>query len=181
MTNSLLDIIVQRLFHYSSKCSRLISSDGITTRNFSIDSLDGIFEGVTIDAHLSRRNLLSLGNTMSTAKNLDDYQYKICLEVPSIPDSDPIKLQLQKFRIAIIASFAVLVMRIKSSNAEDELRKWNSFATILLRKTSEFVTNLRTNKGIIENYDDSRHLSDAFDFFKVPRGDMEKALADVYY
>ena len=180
MTNSLLDIIVQRLFHYSSKCHRIISSDGITTQNFSIDNLDGIFEGITIDAELSRRNLLSFGNTMSTAKNLDDYQYKICLEIPSIPDSDPIKLQLQKFRIAIIASFAILVMRIKSSNAEDELGKWNSFATILLRKTSEFVTNLRTNKGIIENYDDS-HLSKTFDFFKVPRGDMEKALSNVYY
>jgi hypothetical protein len=180
MTNSLLDIIVQRLFRYSTKCRRIISSDGITTRNFSIDNLDGIFEGITIDAELSRRNLLSLGNTMSTAKNLDDYQYKICLEIPSIPDSDPIKLQLQKFRIAIIASFAILVMMIKSSNAEDELQKWNSFATILLRKTSEFVTSLRTDKGIIENYDDN-HLSEAFDFFKVTSGDMEKALANVYY
>jgi hypothetical protein len=179
MTNSLLDLIVQRLFHYTSKCRRIISSDGITTRNFSIDKLDGIFEGITIDAELSRRNLLSLGNTMSTAKNLDDYQYMICLEIPSIPDSDPLKLQLQKFRIAIIASFAILVMRIKSSNAEDELQKWNSFATILLKKTSECVTNLRT-KGTIENYDDS-HLSEAFAFFKVPRGDMEKALANVYY
>jgi hypothetical protein len=180
MTNSLLDLIVQRLFHYSSKCRRIIYSDGITTRNFSIDNLEGIFEGMTIDAELSRRNLLPLGDTMSTARNLDDYQYKICLEIASIPDSDPIKLQLQKFRIAIIASFATLVMRIKSSNAEDELGKWNSFATILLRKTSEFVTNLRTNKGIIENYDD-RDLSEAFDFFEVPRGDMEKALANVYY
>jgi hypothetical protein len=179
MTNSLLDLIVQRLFHYSSKCRRIISSDGITTRIFSIDNFDGIFEGITIDAELSRRNLLSLGNTMSTAKNLDDYQYKICLEIPSIPDSDPLKLQLQKFRIAIIASFAILVMILKSSNAEDELRKWNSFATILLRKTSEFVTNLGTNKDIIENYDDS-HLSGAFAFFKVPRGDMEKALTNVY-
>jgi hypothetical protein len=180
MTNSLLDIIVQRLFRYSTKCRRIIYSDGITTRNFSIDNLDGVFEGITIDAEPSRRNLLSLGKTMSTAKNLDDYQYKICLEIPSIPDSDPIKLQLQKFRIAIIASFAILVMMIKSSNAEDELRKWNSFATILLRKTSEFVTNLRTNEVIIENYDDN-HLSEAFDFFKVPSGDMERALANVYY
>jgi hypothetical protein len=180
MTYSLLDLIVQRLIRYSTKCPRIISSDGITTRNFSIDNLDGIFEGITIDAELSRRNLLSLGNTMSTAKNLDDYQYKICLEIPSIPDSDPIKIQLQKFRIAIIASFAILVMMIKSSNAEDELREWNSFATILLRKTSEFVTNLGTNKGIIEDYDDS-HLSEAFDFFKVPSGDMEKALVNVYY
>ena len=180
MTNSLLDLIIQRLFHYSSKCRRIISSDGITTQNFSIDNFEGISEGITIDAELSRRNLLSLGNTMSTAKNLDDYQCKICLEIPSIPDSDPLKLQLQKFRIAIIAAFAILVMGIKSSDAEDELQKWNSFATILLKKTSEFVPNLRTNKGTIENYDDS-HLSEAFAFFKVPRGDMERALANLYY
>jgi hypothetical protein len=180
MTNSLLNIIVQKLFHQNLKCGRLISSDGITTRNFSIDSLDGIFKGVTIDAELSRRNVLSLGNTMSTAKNLDDYQFKICLEIPSIPDSDPIKLQLQRFRIAIIASFAILISRIVSPNAEDELQKWNSFATILLRKTSEFITNLNTNKSTIVNYDNS-HLSETFDFFKVPLGKMEKALANVYY
>jgi len=180
MTNSLLNIIVQRLFHQNLKCGRLISSDGITTRNFSIDSLDGIFKGLTIDAELSRRNVLSLGNTMSTAKNLDDYQFKICLEIPSIPDPDPIKLQLQKFRIAIIASFAILISRIVSPNAEDELQKWNSFAAILLRKTSEFVINLNTNKSTIENYDNS-HLSETFDFFKVPLGKMEKALANVYH
>jgi hypothetical protein len=180
MTNSLLDIIVLRLFHYNSKCGRLISSDGITTRNFSIDRLDGIFEGLTIDAELSRRNVLSLGNTMSTAKNLDDYQFKICLEIPSIPDSDPIKLQLQKFRIAIIASFAILISRIASPNAEDELRTWNSFAAILLRKTSEFVTNLEANKGTIKNYDNS-HLSETFEFFEVPIAEMEKALANAYY
>jgi hypothetical protein len=67
-----------------------------------------------------------------------------------------------------------------SPNAEDELRTWNSFAAILLRKTSEFVTNLDTNKSTNENYDNS-HLSETFDFFKVPIVDMEKALADVYY
>ena len=67
-----------------------------------------------------------------------------------------------------------------SPNAEDELQKWNSFAAILLRKTSEFVINLNTNKSTIENYDNS-HLSETFDFFKVPLGKMEKALANVYH
>jgi hypothetical protein len=181
MANSLLNIIVQRLFYHNLQCRRLISSDGITTRNFTIDSLHGIFEGVSIDAQLSRRNILSLGNTLSIAKNLDEYQFKICLEIPSIPDSDPVKLQLQKFRIAIIASFAILGMRLMSSDANKELRKWNSFATVLLRKTSEFVTNLKANKrSVLENYDDS-HLQETFEFFEVPIRDIGKALANIYY
>ena len=180
MTSSLLNIIVQRLIYHNLKCSRLISSDGITTRNFSIDGLHGIFEGVSIDAKLSCRNVSSLGSTLGIAKNLDEYQFKICLEIPSIPDSDPTKLQLQKFRIAIIASFSILVVRVMSSDADNELRKWNSFATILLRKISEFVTNLKTNKSTLENYDDS-HLQEAFEFFEVPIRDIDKVLANIYY
>jgi hypothetical protein len=180
LTNSLLNIIVQRLIYHNLKCSRFISSDGITTRNFSIESLHGIFEGVSIDAELSCRNILSLGSTLSIAKNLDEYQFKICLEIPSIPDSDPVKLQLQKFRIAIIASFAILGVRLMSSDADNELRKWNSFATILLRKISEFVINLKANKSALENYDNS-HLQEAFEFFEVPVRDIEKALANIYY
>ena len=180
MANSLLNIIVQRLFYHNLQCRKLISSDGITTRNFTIDSLHGIFEGVSIDADLSRQNILSLGNTLSIAKNLDEYQFKICLEIPSIPDSDPIKLQLQKFRIAIIASFAILDMRLMSSDVNNELRKWNSFATVLLKKTSEFVANLKANKSALENYGDSC-LQETFEFFKVPIRDIEKALANIYY
>ena len=180
MTSSLLNIIVQRLIYHNLKCSRLISSDGITTRNFSIDGLHGIFEGVSIDAELSCRNVSSLGSTLGIAKNLDEYQFKICLEIPSIQDSDPIKLQLQKFRIAIIASFSILVVRVMSSDADNELRKWNSFATILLRKISEFVTNLKTNKSTLENYDNS-HLQQAFEFFEVPIRDIDKVLANIYY
>jgi hypothetical protein len=79
----------------------MISSDGITTRNFTIDMLSGIFDGISLGADLSRRNIPPLGKTMEIAKNLDEYQLRICLIVPSFSGTDPSKLNLQKFRLAI--------------------------------------------------------------------------------
>jgi hypothetical protein len=92
----------------------MISNDGVTTRNFTIDRLSGIFEGVSLDADLSRQNIPPLGKALGIAKNLDEYQLKICLIVSSLSDTDPIKLNLQKFRLAIVASFAVLVAKVKA-------------------------------------------------------------------
>jgi hypothetical protein len=68
-----------------------------------------------------------------------------------------------------------------SSDADNELHKWNSFATVLLRKISEFIANMKANKrSALENYDNS-HLQETFEFFKVPIRDIEKALANIYY
>jgi hypothetical protein len=50
----------------------MISSDGITTRNLTIDMLSGIFKGVSLDADLIRRNIPPLGKTIGVAKNLDE-------------------------------------------------------------------------------------------------------------
>jgi hypothetical protein len=103
----------------------MISNDGVTTRNFTIDKLSGIFEGVSLDADLSRQNIPPLGKALGIAKNLDEYQLKICLIVSSLSDTDPIKLNLQKFRLAIVASFAVLVVTLKSRHTINGLESWN--------------------------------------------------------
>ena len=39
----------------------MISNDGVTTRNFTIDRLSGIFGGVSLDADLSRAEYPSSG------------------------------------------------------------------------------------------------------------------------
>ena len=91
MGNVILNAIVQKLADGTLPCERMISNDGITTRNFTIDRLSGIFEGVSLDADLSRQNTPPLGKALGIAKNLDEYQLKICLIVSSFSVTDPIK------------------------------------------------------------------------------------------
>jgi hypothetical protein len=180
MSDAILNAIVQKLADGALQCQRMISSDGITTRNFTIDMLSGIFECVSLDADLSRRNIPPLGKTIGIAKNLDEHQLRICLIVPSFSDTDPSKLNLQKFRLAIIASFAVLVTTLKSRNATIGLKSWNFFATKLLLKTSVFVSKLGTDTMADTDADDS-YLEETFNYFHVPLADMRIAIKNLYF
>src|SRR5918993_3390928 len=141
----LLHAIIQRSISSHLPCRSLVSSDGITTRNFTIDCFPGIYARTSIDAALSRRTINILGNTLGIAKNLDEYQLKICLKIPSLPDSDPVKMHLQKFRIGIIASFAALATILQSDEPANGLERWNIFAAKLLRKASELFNSLGTD------------------------------------
>lgn len=180
MRDAILNAIVQKLADGALQCQRMISSNGITTRNFTIDMLSGIFDGVSLDADLSRGNIPPLGKTIGIAKNLDEYQLRICFIVPSFSDTDPSKLNLQKFRLAIIASFAVLVTTLKSRNAIIGLESWNIFATKLLLKASEFVTKLGTDTLADVDADDS-YLEETFKYFHVPLADVRIALKNLYF
>jgi hypothetical protein len=152
-----------------------VSSDGITTRNFTIDCFPGIYARTSIDAALSRRTINILGNTLGIAKNLDEYQLKICLKIPSIPDSDPVKLRLQKFRIGVIASFAALVSILQSNEPAKSLSRWNTFAAKLLRKTSDFFNNIE-----MDIKPDDNDLEETFEFFQVPVGQVNAAIEELY-
>jgi hypothetical protein len=171
----LLHAIIQRSISSYLPCRSLVSSDGITTRNFTIDCFPGIYAGASIDAVLSRRTINILGNTLGIAKNLDEYQLKICSNIPSIPDSDPVKLHLQKFRIGIIASFAALVPILHSDEPAKGLVTWNIFAAKLLRKTSEFFNSL----GMDMKPDDN-DIEETFKFFQVPVGQVNAVIKELY-
>jgi hypothetical protein len=171
----LLHAIVQNWVSGSLQCRKIVSSDGITTRNFTIDRLPGICVGTSLDAELSRRNINPLGSTLGIAKNLDEYQLKICLKIPSLPDSDPTKIHLQKFRIGIIASFAILVATLQSDEPENRLVRWNIFAAKLLRKASEFFNSLRTDIKL-----DDGDLEETFKFFQVPLADVYAVVKGLY-
>src|SRR5918997_1553669 len=171
----LLHAIIQRSISGHLPCRSLVSSDGITTRNFTIDCFPGIYVGVSIDAALSRRTINILGNTLGIAKNLDEYQLKICLEIPSIPDSDPVKLHLQKFRVGIIASFAALASILQSNEPAKGLGRWNIFAAKLLRKTSDFF-----NRFGMDIKPDDNDIEETFEFFLVPVGQVNAAIEEMY-
>jgi hypothetical protein len=153
----------------------MLSGDGITTRNFTIDSLSGIHRGASIDAQQSQRNIRILGNTLGIAKNLDEYQLKICLKIPFIPDSEPVKLHMQKFRIGVVASFAALVEALQSDEPANRLVKWNFFAAKLLRKTSDYLNS----SGAVINPEDN-DIEETFKFFQVPIAEVNAAVRDLY-
>jgi hypothetical protein len=63
---------------------------------------------------------------------------------------------------------------------DNGLRNWNFFATRLLRKASEFVSDLDTNiKSTSSDHD--IYLEETFKFFEVPLADIQVAMANVYY
>ena len=104
MLNSIISLQLS-----SSSCSKLLSGDGITTSDLTIKGVHGIFGPVSIDARSAKKGVPAIGDVASAAKNLDEYQFLICSMVPSLPDSNPSKMELQKYRVAIIAAFAKLV------------------------------------------------------------------------
>jgi hypothetical protein len=178
----LLQAIVNKHIFTVQKCRKLLSKDGITSQELVIDRLDGLFDGITANIKLQRTVLANIGHTVTIAKNLDQYQFIICSEIPSMHDSNPLKLQLQKYRIAIIASFVKLVPLLKTLNSDKDLEKWNSFANILLTEASETVVKARTNqKEVRKAYSNNIRLKEAFDFFGVPEKEIDHELESMYF
>lgn len=175
----LLQTIIYKIILTSLKCRKLIFKDGITTQELSIDRLEGLFEGVTINLRSQRIKFKSIGHTASIAKNLDEYQFIICSEIPSMSDSNPMKLQLQKYRIAIIGSFVKLVPLLIALNSNENLQSWNSFADILLMEVSDALVKSRANQKEADISYNIR-LQQALDFFEISEKEVEQELARIY-
>jgi hypothetical protein len=162
----------------SSSCTKLLSGDGITTSDLTIKGVHGIFGPVSIDARTTRKSVPAIGDVASAAKNLDEYQFLICSLVPSLPDSNPSKMELQKYRVAIIAAFAKLVpllMMMMKSVRQDDLVQWSKHAKALLEETSD--TYLKANSN--SNLQIASH-KDAFEYFEVPEDRVQVALRVFY-
>jgi hypothetical protein len=132
----------------------------------------------------------SIGITSSLAKNLDEYQYIVCSEIRSIPDINPYKKDLQKYRVLIISAFAKLIPMLTSLSTDKSLQEWNRFAQILLAQVSETRVKARDNH---EKYDgtnsklmDSTSLSkqnqitEVCKFLDISEQEMDKLLEELY-
>jgi hypothetical protein len=177
LMGDLCQIIVNKYIINDIKCHKLLSKDGITTQDLVIDKVEGIFEGIFMDTKIERGTLLSIGNTSGIAKNLDDYQYIVCSEIRSIPDANPHKKELQKYRIIIIASFAKLIP-ILYSRSDKDLQKWNYFAQILLTQVSETLVNVRLNK--YDKPNNNNFVKSLFDYFNIPEKQVDSILQSIY-
>jgi len=168
-----LNTIISRLLA-SPGCRKLLGGDGITTPELSINGIQGIFEAASVDTRSVRKNVPAVGQAAGIAKNLDEYQFLICSLVPSLPDSDPSKLQLQKYRVAIVAAFAKLAALLKEINP-DGLAQWNAHARSLLEGTSEAYVKAKSNTNLqVANH------KEAFEFFGVPEDVIDAVLGAFY-
>ncbi|HEX6280800.1 MAG TPA: hypothetical protein VFZ67_01095 [Nitrososphaera sp.] len=172
MLNSIISLQLSR-----TSCSKLLSGDGITTSDLTIKGVQGIFGPVSIDVRSARKSVPAIGNVASAAKNLDEYQFLICSLVPSLPDSNPSKMELQKYRVAIIAAFAKLVplLLLLKNIRQDDLVQWSKHAKALLEETSD--TYLKANSNSKLQIASHR---DAFEYFEVPEDRVQVALRAFY-
>jgi len=168
-----LDAIISRELE-GTGCRKLLSSDGITSPYLVIKDVPGVFEGFSIDTGLARKSLPAIGDASSIARNLDEYQFLLCILVPTLPDSNPSKLQLQKYRVAIFAAFARLAGILREPK-QNELELWVRHARMLLEETSEAYVKVRTNAGlqIISH-------KGTFEYFGMPEESLEAALRTFY-
>ena len=160
------------------RCEKLLARDGILTPDLSIKRLYGIFDEISIVVKTAKTTLPCIGETASIAKNLDEYQYRICQQVPSMPDSDPLKIELQKYRIVTITAFAKLVPLLIEGNLE-KLKKWNIHAKKLLVDVSavNIKSKSRVNSDSMQN---GEMTMESFAVFGIAEYQLESALRMMY-
>jgi len=196
MLSSLVQRIIYKYITSGIKCTKVLAEDGITTKELVISQLDGLSREMSVNINLLRGKYPNITRTASIAKNLDEYQFLVCREISSIPDFDPLKIQLQKYRVGVIAAFAKLVAILEDAdNLSAELEKWNSFANSLLVETSETLLKARNKMKKKEGHNNDSNSSDQFqagysqqnlrikealNFFGVPENDIDEELIRVY-
>lgn len=196
MLSSLVQRIIYKYITSGIKCAKILAEDGITTKELVISQLDGLSREMSVNINLLRGKYPNITRTASIAKNLDEYQFLVCREISSIPDFDPMKIQLQKYRVGVIAAFAKLVAILADvDNLSAELEKWNSFANSLLVETSETLLKARNKMKKKEGDNNDSNSSDQFqagysqqnlrikealNFFGVPEKEIDEELIRVY-
>jgi hypothetical protein len=95
-----------------------------------------------------------------------------------MPDANPYKKELQKYRIIIIASFVKLIP-ILYSRSDKDLQKWNYFAQILLTQVSETLVKARLNKYDKAN-NNNNFVKPMFDYFNIPEKHVDTILQSIY-
>jgi hypothetical protein len=169
---SVLNMIISRELSASS-CRRLLSADGVTSPYLTISPVPGIFPAISVDVRAARDSAPEVAGVSSAAKNLDEYQFLICSLVPSLPDSSPSKLELQKYRIAIFAAFAKLVNIL--NERQQELGGWIRHARWLIEETSEAYLQAKSDVRLHP----ARH-AEVFDYFGIPEASVNSALRSFY-
>jgi hypothetical protein len=146
----LIRTIVQNYIE-NSNCFSIVAKDGITTDQFAIHRSDLLFVKASLNVRKMQSQIPAIFRSVSIAKNLDYYQNKICHEIPSIPDTEQVKLILQKLRVIIITLFLrlnKLMVEIKSDNSmyNNYFLEWNRYSEEALIITSTILVGYQKGR-----------------------------------
>ena len=180
--SNLIRMIIQNYIE-TSKCFYIIAKDGITTDQFAISRSDSLFVQVSLSIRHVHLQIPTILRSVSIAKNLDYYQNKICHEIPSIPDSERIKLILQTLRVIIIALFLKLnsIMTEKKTNYslldDDHFQEWNKYSEQVLIATSTIFVSYqqrRTETKILDT------IKETLDYIGISMSMIDKEISYLY-
>lgn len=166
----------------TSKCFDIIAKDGITTDQFAISRSDSLFVQVSLSIRQVHLQIPTILRSVSIAKNLDYYQNKICHEIPSIPDTEQIKLILQTLRVIIIALFLKLnkLMTKKTNYSlldDNHFLEWNKYSEQVLIATSTIFVSYqqrRTETKILDT------IKETLDYIGISMSMIDKEISYLY-
>lgn len=179
--SKLIRMIIQNYIE-TSKCFDIIAKDGITTDQFAISRSDSLFVQVSLSIRQVHLQIPAILGSVSIAKNLDSYQNKICHEIPSIPDTEQIKLILQTLRVIIIALFLKLnkLMTKKTNYSlldDNHFLEWNKYSEQVLIATSTIFVSYqqrRTETKILDT------IKETLDYIGISMSMIDKEISYLY-
>ena len=183
MSQSNLIRIIIKNYIETSNCFDIIAKDGITTDQFVISRSDSLFVRVSLSIRQVHLQIPAILRSVSIAKNLDYYQNKICHEIPSIPDTEQIKLILQTLRVIIIALFLKLnkLMTEKKTNYslldDNHFLEWNKYSEQVLIATSTIFVGYqqgRTETKILDT------IKGTLDYIGISMSMIDKEMSYLY-
>lgn len=179
--SNIIRMIIQNYIE-TSKCFDIIAKDGITTDQFAISRSDSLFVQVSLSIRQVHLQIPAILRSVSIAKNLDYYQNKICHEIPSIPDTEQIKLILQTLRVIIIALFLKLnkLMTKKTNYSlldDNHFLEWNKYSEQVLIATSTIFVSYqqrRTETKILDT------IKETLDYIGISMSMIDKEISYLY-
>lgn len=179
--SNIIRMIIQNYIE-TSKCFDIIAKDGITTDQFAISRSDSLFVQVSLSIRQVHLQIPAILRSVSIAKNLDYYQNKICHEIPSIPDTERIKLILQTLRVIIIALFLKLnkLMTKKTNYSlldDNHFLEWNKYSEQVLIATSTIFVSYqqrRTETKILDT------IKETLDYIGISMSMIDKEISYLY-
>ena len=179
--SNIIRMIIQNYIE-TSKCFDIIAKDGITTDQFAISRSDSLFVQVSLSIRQVHLQIPTILRSVSIAKNLDYYQNKICHELPSIPDTEQIKLILQTLRVIIIALFLKLnkLMTKKTNYSlldDNHFLEWNKYSEQVLIATSTIFVSYqqrRTETKILDT------IKETLDYIGISMSMIDKEISYLY-
>ena len=187
MINSLANSIISNVVLSSKPCSKLLESDGISSKAFTLRSFDGRKLISLKDVKTLKNSVPRLGTAINIVKNLDEYLYIVCNYVPNINDSNFFKIRFQKIRVLIHLLFSRLSKILSEATNPNDLNEWIGESNSLLVETSDLVLEYRDslrnekNGQSTENFEQKVKLKrDYFSYLGMKEESMDVALYSIY-